>query len=231
MERILASLSFPRSGSGFREAAIAGGRTACLPPPPTTLSAPPGSHLASPALAGPLRRSVSLCAHLAADAGPAEHRACPPPRALRAGRPPSTLGSHRRPGPGAPRPWTPGRGRRLSPKVWGGCAAPPGFGEVWWAARLEAGDQMGAGTTAPTRGLISSGACWLFLADWQLPVPPPLLPQSTRTSTPEPSAGDLLSDLEISKIHRAELSTITEWEEAVPKASVSKCSLSLLCGV
>ena len=84
----------------------------------------------------------------------------------------------------------------------------------------------------PTRGLISSGACWLFLADWQLPVPPPFLPQSTRGSTPpEPSAGDLLSDLEISKIHLAELSTITEWEEAVPKASVSKCSLSLLCVV
>lgn len=166
------------------------GPPARRPRPP--LSAAPGSHLASPAGRG-------LCAapcprvHLAADAGPAEHRACPPPRALRAGRPPSTLGSRRRPGPGAPRPWTPGRGRRLSPKVWGVCAAPPGPGEVWWAARLEAGDQMGAGTTAPTRGLISSGACWLFLADWQLPVPPPLLPQCTRGPSQEPSAGGIAS--------------------------------------
>lgn len=117
------------------------------------------------------------------------------------------------------------------PKGMGPLRSSSRAGEVWWAARLEAGDQMGAGTTAPTRGLISSGACWLFLADWQLPVLPPLLPQSTRGSTPEPSAGDLLSDLEISKIHLAELSTIPEWEEAVPKASVSKYSLSLLCGV
>lgn len=31
--RILASLSFPRSGSGFREAAVVGGRAACPPAP------------------------------------------------------------------------------------------------------------------------------------------------------------------------------------------------------
>ena len=46
---------------------------------------------------------------------------------------------------------------RGSEAVGTGAGAPPlpkgmGPGEVWWAARLEAGDQMGAGTTAPTRG-------------------------------------------------------------------------------
>lgn len=116
-ERILASLSFLRSGSGFREAAIVGGRAACLPPPPTTLTAPPGSQRASPEGPGPLRRAAPLCAHLAADVGLAERRACPPRRAQQAGWPPGALGRRRRPGPGAPSPWTLGQGRRLSPKV------------------------------------------------------------------------------------------------------------------
>lgn len=117
-ERILASLSFLRSGSGFREAAIVGGRAACLPPPPTTLTAPPGLQRASPEGPGPLRRAAPLCAHLAADVGLAERRACPPRRAQQAGWLPGALGRRRRPGPGAPSPWTLGRGRRLSPKVY-----------------------------------------------------------------------------------------------------------------
>lgn len=60
--------------------------------------------------------------------------------------------------------------------------------------------------------------------------PPPVY------SRPESGAfcgGDRLSDLEISKIHLAELSTITEWEEAVPKASVSSspCRRCVVCEV
>lgn len=163
-ERILASLSFLRSGSGFREAAIVGGRAACLPPPPTTLTAPPGLQRASPEGPGPLRRAAPLCAHLAADVGLAERRACPPRRAQQAGWLPGALGRRRRPGPGAPSPWTLGRGRRLSPKVRvrGSTLAAGRCG------RLHSGRRDCTRTArAQTPGLISTGACWLCLAGWQ----------------------------------------------------------------
>ena len=59
--------------------------------------------------------------------------------------------------------------------------------------------------------------------------PPPVYSRPSQ----EPPGGDRLSDLEISKIHLAELSMITEWEAAAPKASVSTspCRHCVVCEV
>lgn len=144
-KRILASLSFPTSGSGFREAVVVGGRAACPPAPahpPLTVALrfalvplpPTRTECQEGPVAGawePLERR--LCAWAQRSAGGCSlPLACPFPRAgqLR-GAPMSRSGC----GPGAPSLGTPGPGVSLSLKVWvqvstlasGSWRAGPGF--------------------------------------------------------------------------------------------------------
>lgn len=144
--RILASLSFPRSGSGFREAAVVGGPAACPPAPahpPLTAALrfalaplPPHAQNVRKGLSlGPGSRSSGGCPCARSSAGGCSlTRACPLPRA---GRPHGATTSHSSCGPGAPSLGTPGQGGSLSPKVWaqatlasGNWRAGPGF--LFW---------------------------------------------------------------------------------------------------
>lgn len=174
--RNLASLSFPRSGSGFREAAVMGGRAACLPPPPTAVAAAKAPRFTS-CLAGPPRRMSRRAGawasappgapsvrtwqpqELTPAAGLAERQACLP------------LGSRRRPGPGTPSPRTSGRGRRLSPKVGARGCDPDGAPTGGWSLPAPAGGAWQAGNlvillhSSPDLRAVRWGAFWGLLSD------------------------------------------------------------------
>ena len=168
--RILASLSFPRSGSGFREAAVVGGRAACPPTPahrPPTACAlrfalaplpPTRAECQEGPVAGawePLELRLSVCAQRSARACSLPW-ACPFPQA---GRLRGAWRSRSHCGPGAPSLslGTPGQGGSLYPKVWaqvstlaaGSWRAGPGFlpgpGEVWVELPLTGASTGGPG--------------------------------------------------------------------------------------
>lgn len=147
LRRILTSLSFPRSGSGFREAARCGWpgsmpactrppalafalRLALLPFPPAECQEVPVA-ARHPPLCSPGIWASPGCTYLPSWGGCSRILVCPSPTV---GLPCGALRSRSGCGPGSSRPKTPGQGGSLTPKVWA-CLFPTGLGRyVWWAS-------------------------------------------------------------------------------------------------